>query len=185
MKKLNDTSDISDRFTEIERKFLIDVAGLPHDFETLRHVHVSQGYLGEGFRLRDAEGQLSLAVKSPGGLQRAKFEIPLTTEQFASLWHSIEGRLITKTSYYIDGEQRIELDIFEGQLAGLIIAEVEFDSLEAAHSFTPPSWFGREVTELPQYKNQNLAELVARMSTKPFMDVLGIELNSGTSDYLL
>ena len=51
----------------------------------------------------------------------------------------------------------IELDLFEGSLEGLIIAEVEFPTVKASRSFAPPAWFGREVTRDARYKNRNLA----------------------------
>jgi len=51
----------------------------------------------------------------------------------------------------------IELDIYSGDLAGLIVAEVEFASEDEADAFEPPNWFGPEVTDDARYKNQNLA----------------------------
>jgi CYTH domain-containing protein len=50
----------------------------------------------------------------------------------------------------------IELDVFEGTLAPLKFAEVEFDSVEEADSFTAPDWFGEDVTFEAKYKNNNL-----------------------------
>lgn len=50
-----------------------------------------------------------------------------------------------------------ELDLFSGELAGLVILEVEFPSLEDAVSFTPPAWFGRDVTEDPAYHNSAIS----------------------------
>jgi CYTH domain-containing protein len=51
----------------------------------------------------------------------------------------------------------IELDVYGGELHGLIVAEVEFDDQMSAASFAAPYWFGREVTDDPEYKNQRLA----------------------------
>ena len=53
--------------------------------------------------------------------------------------------------------QAFELDEFAGKLAGLRIVEVEFESREAAAAFTPPPWFGEEITDDPRYLNANLA----------------------------
>ena len=50
----------------------------------------------------------------------------------------------------------IELDVFEKSLAPLIIAEVEFPSIEEANAFTPPDWFDQDVTKDPAYHNSNL-----------------------------
>ena len=46
---------------------------------------------------------------------------------------------------------------FGGGLDGLIIAEVEFDSPESLTGFTPPGWFGTEVTDDGRYSNASLA----------------------------
>jgi CYTH domain-containing protein len=54
-------------------------------------------------------------------------------------------------------ELEIELDVFEGELEGLVVAEVEFDSDAAADSFEPPEWFGDEVTGDDRYLNETLA----------------------------
>ena len=48
--------------------------------------------------------------------------------------------------------------VYKGQLAGLIVAEVEFDSVEASEAFDAPGWLGREVTDDPAYTNRVLAE---------------------------
>jgi CYTH domain-containing protein len=53
----------------------------------------------------------------------------------------------------------IELDVFEGQYEGLMLAEVEFKNLEEAHSFTPPSWFGKDVTLTGEYQNSRLSQI--------------------------
>ena len=52
----------------------------------------------------------------------------------------------------------IELDIFGGALAPLILAEVEFSSEEDAMAFLPPDWFVKEVTSDPAYQNSNLSK---------------------------
>ena len=69
----------------------------------------------------------------------------------------IDGHPITKRRYMIPYEPyTIELDIFEGHMKGLIMAEVEFPSVDEANSFTPPSWFGEDVTEDGRYHNSNM-----------------------------
>jgi adenylate cyclase len=51
----------------------------------------------------------------------------------------------------------IELDVYEDELEGFVIAEVEFDSEQQADDFEPPAWFGREVTGEDAYMNRSLA----------------------------
>jgi adenylate cyclase len=53
----------------------------------------------------------------------------------------------------------IELDIFSGDLAPLMLAEVEFPDKETANHFTPPKWFGEDVTFSSSYHNSTLSKL--------------------------
>ena len=80
-------------------------------------------------------------------------------ERFERLWPLTEGRRIEKTRYEIPADDglTIELDVYDGALAGLVVAEIEFDSEQAADAFSGPDWLGREVTEDSRYKNQRLA----------------------------
>ena len=73
----------------------------------------------------------------------------------------IDGRLIKKKRYMIPLSSALtaELDIFEGDLAPLMLVEVEFDSEDAANSFSPPDWFGEDVTFSGKYHNSYLSTL--------------------------
>ena len=82
---------------------------------------------------------------------------------FETLWPLTDGRRIEKTRYELPhGDATIELDEFGGQLEGLLLAEVEFDSVEASERFDPPGWLGRDVTGDPAYSNRVLAERAGR-----------------------
>ncbi len=50
-----------------------------------------------------------------------------------------------------------EVDVYRGPLAGLVTVEVEFDDLNSASMFSPPFWFGNELTGDSRYSNQSLA----------------------------
>lgn len=146
---------------EIERKFL--VAQLPETLGDFDHKTIRQGYMvigadGSEVRLRDKAGSYTLTVKSKGELSRGEWETPITEEQFTDLWGTTAGKRVEKTRYEIPyGEHTIELDIYEGDLAGLVSAEVEFSNEAAAAAFEAPSWFGDDVTADSSFKNQNLA----------------------------
>lgn len=56
-----------------------------------------------------------------------------------------------------DAGLTVELDVFSGKYQGLMLAEVEFPTEEAALSFTPPAWFGRDVTFSGEYQNSRLS----------------------------
>jgi len=146
---------------EIERKFL--VAQLPENLQDYDHQTIRQGYMvigadGSEARLRDRAGSYSLTVKSKGELSRGEWETPVSEDQFEALWGTTAGKRVEKTRYTIpyDGHT-IELDIYEGDLAGLISAEVEFASEAEADAFEKPDWFADDVTADSSFKNQNLA----------------------------
>lgn len=146
---------------EIERKFL--VRALPENLEDFDHKTIRQGYMvigadGSEARLRDKAGSYTLTVKSKGELSRGEWETPITEEQFTTLWGTTAGKRVEKTRYAIPyGEHTIELDIYEGDLAGLVSAEVEFASEADAQAFEVPEWFADDVTANSGFKNQNLA----------------------------
>lgn len=145
---------------EIERKFLIPEK--PDELVLHSSAEIRQGYLMAGatqeIRLRDRGGRYFLTVKQGTGLARSEVEIELDERQFERLWPLTEGTRVEKTRHLVDHEDvTIELDIFQGVLSGLCLAEVEFSSEEEARAFSPPDWFGAEVTDYERFKNKSLA----------------------------
>jgi len=146
---------------EIERKFL--VTSLPEAMDRYRHERIMQGYIvvgadGSEVRLRRKGRKHFEAVKMGRGEIRSELEVELTAAQFDTLWEATSGRRIDKTRYEIRHAGVVmEVDVYHGELAGLVTAECEFASPEESRRFVPPDWFGREVTNDPAYKNQSLA----------------------------
>jgi adenylate cyclase len=147
---------------EIERKFLVPEP--PSDLGDRPSTAIEQGYVavdGDGteVRIRRRDGRASLTIKSGGGRSRAEEEMAIEPDRFERLWPLTEGRRIEKTRHEIDAGDgvTIEVDVYRGALDGLVVAEVEFASEDAADAFAPPDWFGDEVTDDPRYKNQRLA----------------------------
>ena len=115
---------------------------------------------GAEVRLRRNGDELLLTVKGGKGRERAEVELDLTAEQFAELWSLTEGKRLVKTRATAPlGSLELELDLFGGDLDGLVLAEVEFPDEASADSFEPPGWFGREVTGEDAYLNESLAIL--------------------------
>jgi CYTH domain-containing protein len=148
---------------EIERKFLVD-GDVPIDLDHHPCESISQGYLsvdsdGTEVRLRTKSGKLTLGVKSGPSRTRVEEEIELDPRAFEALWPLTDGRRIEKRRFVIraDGAREIELDVYDGALAGLITAEVEFASEREADEFQPPAWVGTEVTGDARYSNRSLA----------------------------
>lgn len=159
---------------ETELKFLVEELPEEVDFENTPHVVLRQGYVvvssdGAETRIRSFDNErFELTVKSAGTVQRTEQTIKLPKDMFEVLWAQTAGMRVEKTRYKIPhGKHTIELDIYEGQLTGLMTAEVEFtgrqeDAEVKAMTFEPPKWFGRDVTKDRRYKNQNLAHGLPR-----------------------
>lgn len=146
---------------EIERKYLIHT--LPENLENYPHRIIEQGYLSTEpvVRIRRDNDDYILTYKSKGLMVREEYNLPLTKDSYMHLREKIDGRLIIKKRYLIPlaNELTIELDIFGGDLAPLMLAEVEFPDETSANSFTPPKWFGEDVTFSGEYHNSRLSRI--------------------------
>jgi adenylate cyclase len=148
---------------EIERKFVLSEPP-PFDLNDYEGEEIHQGYLAIGddgteVRLRARGHARLLTVKSGPGGTRVEEEIELGGDRFDTLWPLTEGRRIEKRRYVVPAgeELSIELDVYGGKLDGLVVAEIEFPSEDAARDYEPPSWLGRDVTGHAAYSNQTLA----------------------------
>ncbi len=147
---------------EIERKFL--VKELPENLSEYESKKLIQGYLSVEpvIRARREGDDYYMTYKGKGLLTREEYNLPLTEESFNHLIKKADGIVIEKTRHYLplsgkDEGLTVELDVFSGELSGLIIAEVEFPSEEAAKAFTPLPWFGEEKTYDSAYHNSTLS----------------------------
>ncbi len=142
--------------TEIERKFLLsdeswrDVADAGTRFR--------QGYLigaeRASVRVRIEGDKANLNIKSATlGIHRQEFEYPIPLEEAEELLDTLcEQPQISKTRYLVPyGQHTWEIDVFDGDNAGLIVAEVELESEE--ESFERPPWLGDEVSGDTRYYN--------------------------------
>lgn len=145
---------------EIERKYLIHT--LPDNLEIVKTREIEQGYLCTEpvVRIRKDHDKYELTYKSKGLMLREEYNLPLTKEAYEHLKEKIDGRLIVKSRHEIPlGESLIiELDIFHGELKPLILAEIEFPNVEKANAFTPPEWFGEDVTFSSEYHNSTMSK---------------------------
>lgn len=73
--------------------------------------------------------------------------IPLTEQEFAKL-RTLDGREVSKDRYEVPlGEHILEVDVFTGDLEGLVIIEVEFKNRADRDAFNAPDYFGVDVTQ--------------------------------------
>lgn len=147
--------------SEIERKYL--VPAVPGSLELGTGARLRQGYLAiDGpveARLRRAGDAASLGVKAGSGLTRTEVEVAVSAAEAEELWPYTEGRRVDKVRHRVPlaSGELIDLDVYEGALEGLVTAEVEFPSTDAAVAFRAPAWFGREVTAEAGWSNASLA----------------------------
>ncbi|MDY3022760.1 MAG: CYTH domain-containing protein [Oliverpabstia sp.] len=145
---------------EIERKYLID--SLPEHLDDFPHKELEQAYLCTNpvVRVRREGEEYVLTYKSGGLMMREEYNLPLNQEAYEHLLKKADGIVISKTRYILPEKDglRIELDVFHGKHDGLILAEVEFPTEEAANAYCPPEWFGEDVTYSTKYHNSNLSK---------------------------
>ncbi len=143
---------------EIERKFT--VKKLPDDLEGYPFHIIEQAYLNTDpvVRIRREDDRYYMTYKGSGLLAREEYNLPLNRPSYEHLLPKADGNVISKKRYLIPfSPYTIELDVFAPPFAPLIIAEVEFPSVEEAERFVPPDWFGQDVTQDPAYHNSNLS----------------------------
>ena len=140
---------------EIERKFLLKSDAWRSQIRESRLM--SQGYLASAgnvsVRVRVAEPEAWLNIKA-GGLvaSRAEYEYAIPLDEARELLALAEGPLIEKTRHLVEhGGLTWEIDEFEGDNSGLVVAEVELDSEDSP--LARPPWLGVEVTHLRRYYN--------------------------------
>jgi CYTH domain-containing protein len=149
---------------EIERRFLAPDAPTPAPSS----VELWQTYLviedSSSVRIRSIDGtEFWLSIKrlplaATTTLVRDEFEVEISSEQFSTLALAAIHKPIEKIRQRFEGSpEPIYVDVFKGHLAGLVIAEVEFDSVELSYAFAIPDWFSTEVTEDRRFLNTQLA----------------------------
>ena len=150
---------------EIERKFLVRNDDWRREADG--GTTILQGYIctsdGRAVRVRQAGERGTICIKiSPdetraGVSVREEYQYEIPPEDCRSLLQSAcRGRIIRKVRYRVPrGDLAWEIDVFAGDNAGLVIAEVELDA--ADREIELPDWVGKEVTSDPRYLNVNLA----------------------------
>ena len=150
---------------EIERKYRMRMR--PEHLEMYSVCHMTQGYICTEpvIRVRsirhDKQELYVLTVKGTGLVEREEFELSLSKEQYERLSQKEDGYVIEKNRYRIplEGGLVAELDEFLGRLQGLWLVEVEFTSREAMANFTPPQWFGEDVSHDGTFQNSRLSQM--------------------------
>ncbi len=150
---------------EIERKFLVRGDGWRAHGPGVPY---RQGYLStvpeRTVRVRLIRDKGYLTIKGiTVGATRAEYEYEIPAGECSEMLDNLAERpLIEKTRYRVEHRGLTwEVDEFDGDNAGLIIAEVELDEEDQAIEL--PDWAGKEVTGDRRYYN---ASLIANPYTK-------------------
>jgi CYTH domain-containing protein len=143
---------------EIERKFRVTGTGYRLAKKQMR---IEQGFLNDDLnrmvRIRKIDDAALLTIKGPvQNNVRLEFEYPVPLEDAEEMLRLLcIPPLLQKTRYYFEYSGQLwEVDEFDGENKGLVIAEVELSDSQEAIKL--PEWIGEEVTDDPRYYNANL-----------------------------
>lgn len=147
---------------EIERKFLVTSEDFKN--EASKKYRIKQGFLNTDpertvrIRIKDDQGFITIKGKgNTSGASRFEWEKLIALNEAEALFALCEPGTIEKVRYEIPVENHTyEVDVFEGDNSGLILAEIELND-EAEH-FTKPKWLGNEVTGDTRYYNSQLSK---------------------------
>jgi len=153
--------------TEIERKFLVRADWSPAAVAGVTAMRLQQGYLlaspQMSIRVRSAPDAAWLTIKgsstvSENSLERLEFEYPIpTADALVILTTLCTQPVIDKTRYSLyEGSTLWTVDVFAGQNAGLVLAEVELEHPD--QTITLPAWIRQEVTSDGRYSNAYLSK---------------------------
>ena len=148
---------------EIERRFLLREGTLLPDSDKVLHLRQSYLVNSEGMSVRIRvidESRAFLTIKriTPGGniaiRDEFEYEIPVD-DALQMMSFSPLGSVKKQRHVLRHGDYTWEVDFFEDENEGLIMAEVELPGYDAPVDL--PEWVGREVSDNPAYLSSNLA----------------------------
>ena len=144
---------------EIERKFL--VKNNLWETDAVTATDFKQGYLSHGgncsVRVRIEGHEANLNIKSTTlDILRQEFEYPIPIEEARELLELFCSSTVYKKRYKVSYAGKTwEIDVFEQDNSGLVVAEIELNSID--EKFQLPSWIGDEVSTDARYYNTELA----------------------------
>jgi len=112
----------------------------------------------ESFRIRIADQRAYVTIKGPGYLQRFEGEWEVRVDEVEDLVSSMRFDSVRKKRFRVPCNDGLfwEIDFFEGDDCGLVMAEIEVPSVD--YHFEKPPWLGRNVTQEKRFGNGSLAK---------------------------
>ena len=146
---------------EIERKFTVDIEKW-NKIEKPEPTQIAQSYLSTNpectvrVRIKGKKGFLTIKGKTIG-ISRSEFEYEIPLEEAQQMISTLAEKTLSKLRYEVQIDNHLwEVDLFQGKLDGLIIAEIELNN-ENEH-FTKPDWALEDVSDNIEYYNSRLIE---------------------------
>lgn len=144
---------------EIEHKYLVDDTSFINMASSSSTI--MQGYICRDkertvrIRLCDDKAFLTIKGETIGDL-RTEYEYPIPFDDAKKMLDTLCVKpIIKKTRYIVDYRgNKWEIDVFDGHLTGLVIAEIEIPSSD--YKYDLPPFVGKNVTGDPRYYNANL-----------------------------
>lgn len=150
---------------EIERKFLLAHEGWKSSIA--RSARIRDGlvaiFKGRKARVRIIDGHATIALKGRhGGLGRSEFEYAIPTSDAEEILRTMcDDRVLQKVRHYVPHAGLTwEIDVYEGILKGVEIAEVELDREDRVLEL--PNWVGKEITGDSEYRKINMEKAAKR-----------------------
>ena len=146
---------------EIERKFLVR-KDLWYALEKPVGTFISQAYLlnepGKVIRIRVTDSSGFITIKGAVvNIRRPEYEYEIPHIEALEIIERFTINKIEKIRYNIEFHGHIwEVDEFFGENDGLIVAEIELDSVD--EPFKLPGWIANEVSDDHRYYNSYLCE---------------------------
>jgi len=146
---------------EIERKFLVAHDGWKRF--VARRARIRDGLIaldnGRKTRVRVMDRRATIAVKGRfEGFSRAEYEYEIPRQDAEQMLLTMcDGRVLEKHRYYVPHAGLTwEVDVYEGLLKGVVIAEVELDRED--RELVLPDWVGREITGDIEFSKHRMFE---------------------------
>ena len=139
---------------------------LPLGLEKVQHEKIVQGYLSnrpDAVRIRRKGNTYSITRKKivvPGDFSfRDYISLEIFGEEFEKIW-PLMVKTLQKTRYYFSkeyGGPEVRIDVFEGDLKGLVLTELIFANEDDLRNFKKPEWFSADVTASADLNNPSVA----------------------------
>ncbi len=152
---------------ELEYKYLVkddSYLQLATESHTIRQGYLSRS-TGRSVRVRICDEKGYFTIKGPfiEGEGRDEFEYEIALSDAEAMLALCPSPVISKTRYVVALEGDVwEVDVFHGDLTGLVTAEIEVHSNE--HSYHLPSFVGKNVSNDSRFKNTILTTYEALKS---------------------